>query len=79
MKFRKRPVEIEAVQYTGLTSIQECVTFCPTMESHLGRIVVPTLEGNMSVSVGDWIIRGVAGEFYPCKHNIFLKTYEQVS
>lgn len=42
------------------------------------HIIIPTKEGDMRADVGDWIIRGVAGEFYPCKHSIFLQTYDPV-
>lgn len=47
----------------------------PAVPEH---IFIPTLEGTMAADVGDWIIRGVAGEFYPCKSDIFEKTYEEV-
>lgn len=42
-------------------------------------VVIPTLEGDMEANVGDWIIKGINGEFYPCKPDIFEKTYEEVS
>ncbi|MGH8272465.1 MAG: hypothetical protein ACRESG_09090 [Gammaproteobacteria bacterium] len=77
-KYRKRPVEIEAVQFTPFT-IGECEEF---VGGDMGRTpdgyVIATLEGAMHVSVGDWIIRGVKGEFYPCKPDIFAATYEAV-
>ena len=78
IRFRKRPVEISAVQYTGTSSFSECKAFCPTLDTTHGSVYIPTLEGAMTVSDGDWIIQGVAGEFYPCKPDIFLKTYERV-
>ena len=79
MKFRKKPVVIDAIQFTG--NAGECINFCPIAidpESTKALLVIPTLEGNMTVSLGDWIIKGVNGEFYPCKPDIFEKTYEKV-
>lgn len=76
MKFRKKPVIIEAVQLTAET-VDEVIAFCPALKSHpAAGIVIETLEGNMIASTGDWIIKGVKGEFYPCKPDIFEATYE---
>jgi hypothetical protein len=84
MKYRKKPVVIEAVQWTedvlddaALASLWE---FCP-VAARLGvgpftNLVVKTLEGDMLVSHGDWIIKGIKGEFYPCKPDIFAASYE---
>jgi hypothetical protein len=78
-KFRKKPVVIEAVQFTPL-SIEACEEFVGgDMGNGPEGYVIATLEGAMHVSVGDWIIRGVQGEFYPCKPDIFAETYEPVS
>ena len=77
-KFRKQPVVIEAVQWRG-SNWMAVTEFCPTLRPHLARgdwVVVPTLEGDHVAHMGDWIIRGVAGEFYPCKPGIFAATYE---
>lgn len=76
-KYIKRPVTIEAVQYTG-DNAEEIMSF---VGEHLfiteeGHIIIPTLEGNMVAVPSDYIIKGVAGEFYPCKKDIFHKTYE---
>ncbi len=82
MKYRKKPVVIEAVQFTGLLSIPSIVDFCPTFQqtspedSTVLEFGIPTLEGTMTASVGDWIIKGMKGEFYPCKPDIFEATYE---
>jgi hypothetical protein len=79
-KFRKKPVVIEAMQYTGLNGF-DCVKFGGngsiggTSEQD-GGLTIDTLEGKMHVSKWDWIIRGVKGEFYPCKPDIFEATYE---
>lgn len=80
-KFRKKPVVIEATQYDGsFKSFLEIKEFCN--EYIFGEpgiaIVIRTLEGDMTANIGDWIIKGISGEFYPCKHEIFLATYEQV-
>lgn len=77
MKFRKKPVVIEAIQFIdNFTEIKE---FCG--DNVVGRgddcIVIQTLEGDMCANKMDWIIKGVNGEFYPCKPDIFEKTYEK--
>jgi hypothetical protein len=80
MKFHKRPVVIEAVQWTG-ENHEECWHFCPPLlnERYVdGRLTISTLEGKMVALPGDWIIRGVKGEFYPCRPDIFAATYEPV-
>ena len=82
MKYRKKPVVIEAMQWDGLPDTAvEIFEWCPTAEMRSDdrdTIVIPTLEGRMKASVGDWIIQGVKGEFYPCKPDIFEATYEAV-
>ena len=96
MKFRKKPVIIDAIQFTGKESLDEVIEFinlekiCGKREANIIKsiidyyfekdkaIVIPTLEGNMIASIGDWIIRGVQGEYYPCKPDIFKATYEAV-
>lgn len=77
-KYRKKPVVIEAIQ-VGPMSIDACVEFCQgKMKSHpLAGCVIETLEGNMTVNIGDYIIKGVKGEFYPCRNDIFLATYDE--
>lgn len=84
MKFRKKPVVIEAWQLTPETYGELVVMVGgrswsrPPMRAVTG-IIVPTLEGEHQASFGDWIIKGVKGEFYPCKPDIFDATYEPVS
>lgn len=78
-KFRKKPVVVDAVQYPcAHPALQRCN--CASLEgvgcSSCGREFIHTLEGQMNVSPGDWIITGVSGEHYPCKPGIFEKTYE---
>ena len=88
MKFRKKPVVIEAMQVTeaNKTDVAEwClkawVLGQSATEYVTGRplMAIDTLEGRMYASDGDWIIKGVAGEFYPCKPDIFEQTYESAS
>jgi len=79
MKFRKKPVIIEAKLLEFRTDIQEEICkWCNGVKASDGGIIIKTLEGNMRANSGDWIIKGVNGEFYPCKQDIFEKTYEQV-
>ncbi len=80
MKFRKKPVVIEAVQWKPGTKegVAEMLRFVPLPSLIGDDLAIKTLEGTMVASPGDWIIRGVAGEFYPCKPDIFEETYEQV-
>lgn len=79
MKFRKRPVVVEAVRWDG-TNLREVHEFsggAAGFDAAGGSVLrVITLEGAMVASVGDWIIRGIRGEFYPCKPDIFEATYE---
>jgi hypothetical protein len=74
--FRKKPVVIEAQQYTahGDLPFEDLDVLDYDEDRHCQTIT--TLEGVMTVSDGDWIIQGVNGEFYPCKPDIFEKTYE---
>ena len=77
-KFRKKPVVIEAVRFDSTADVHEFCGDCarePVGEDYMEII---TLEGIMRASVGDWIIKGVNGEFYPCKPDIFAKIYEPV-
>lgn len=78
MKFRKKPVVIEAVQWTG-DNLSEIQQFYKPDSILIGdAIFIKTLEGNMLAGKFDWIIKGVKGEFYPCKPDIFEATYEPV-
>ena len=78
MKYRKKPVVIEAIQYNG-ENIDEIYEFTgDVLEETVTEIGIRTLEGFMKMTPGDWIIKGVNGEFYPCKPDIFEKTYEAV-
>jgi hypothetical protein len=81
MKFRKKPVVIEAIQYTGKNANKILRFMFPDIEPDARASIdtIKTLEGDMHVSKGDWIIQGVKGEFYPCKPDIFEQTYEVVN
>lgn len=90
--YRKRPVVIQAIQWTG-SNFEEISQFmgctsedyfntespCRFYMSHgTNELVIKTLEGDHTAKPTDYIIRGVQGEFYPCRENIFLATYETV-
>lgn len=80
MKYKKKPVVVEAIQYDGTDdSYNEGLCFTNgdlLWHKELKCPIIETLEGNMTVNIGDYIIKGVQGEFYPCKPDIFEKTYE---
>jgi hypothetical protein len=93
-KFRKKPVVIEAVKWDG-QSIDPMMEFLrsgapwPATDGYIhggigftppsGELTIPTLEGTHTARPGDWIIKGIKGEFYPCKPDIFEATYEPVA
>lgn len=87
MKYRKKPVIIEAIQFEDnsdrIIEIHEFMGQETTRVNYEDKdnpyIKIETLEGTMKASVGDYIIKGVNGEFYPCKPDIFEKTYEEVT
>jgi hypothetical protein len=85
MLYRKKPVEVAAIQYNGFNADEidafvgqklrrSIIDTAPPVI----RLVIPTLEGDHIASPGDWIIKGVKGEFYPCKPDIFELTYDPV-
>jgi hypothetical protein len=81
MKFRKKPVVIEAECYDGTNeSVERIMNMGGTREirNRPEGLYIVTLEGTMKANIGDWIIRGVKGELYPCKPDIFDVTYEPV-
>ena len=81
MKVRKRPVVVDAIRWDGREeTIDAIVEMAPDESvSLIGKALsIKTLEGTMTASLGDWVIRGVNGELYPCKPDIFEKTYEIV-
>lgn len=87
MRYRKKPVEIEAIQFLDNHSVGEILRWSstPAIRANIDpatgiatALLVETLEGTMIASPGDFIIKGVDGEFYPCKPHIFHQTYEAV-
>ena len=78
-QYRKKPVVIEAVQLTA-DNTDALVEFCgDKLKWHpLTGAVIETLEGNMLASKGDYIIKGIKGEIYPCKPDIFEMTYDKL-
>lgn len=78
-RYRKRPVEIDAVLYDGTyDSLEKATDFCGScLYVDDDTPFIHTLEGEHVVSKGDYIIRGVEGEFYPCKPTVFIETYER--
>lgn len=81
--FVKKPVEVQAVQWTGENYDEICKFIGHHPKLIYGSfgpyIIIETLEGDHHALVSDWIIRGVKGEFYPCKPDIFEQTYEEVN
>lgn len=90
IQYRKKPVVIEAIEWTG-SNFDQCMRFMGDNGGHKlayedaeeaakksGSLFIRTLEGVMTAKKGDFIIKGVNGEFYPCKPDIFAKTYEEV-
>lgn len=80
-KFRKKPVVIEAMLFTDETKNQvfnwvTCTHYPSWNANGDPTMTISTLEGDMIASLGDWIIKGISGEFYPCKPDIFAATYE---
>jgi hypothetical protein len=86
-KYRKRPVVIDAIRFTASgrgvirrtnrEAVEEFVGKTLLVSAdHMGCLGIETMEGTMWASHGDWIIKGVQGEFYPCKPDIFEATYE---
>lgn len=87
-RYRKRPVEVDAIQWTGENIVDVMGFMHPQQPVHVNNLShmrftnaddlvgIETLEGLMVANKGDWIIRGVQGEFYPCKPDIFAATYE---
>ena len=84
MKFQKKPLIIDAIQWTGSNYEEICkfvgeeLTYRDLVGCEINQLEIDTREGTMVAKVNDWIIRGVFGEFYPCKPHIFEETYDRV-
>lgn len=77
-QYIKKPITIEVVQYTG-DNLGEVEKFTDLQANIVcGQLIISTLEGPRIANVGDYIIKGIKGEFYPCKPDIFEQTYEEV-
>lgn len=82
-KYRKKPVVIEAIKLT-VDNIQDAMIWCgetalyAELHKKSKSLYIHTLEGAMQANIGDWVIKGIKGEFYPCKNDIFEMTYELV-
>jgi hypothetical protein len=87
-KFKKKPVVVEAVQFLPYRKSYDEIAHLAVngmrevqileRDGALPQLFIDTLEGQMEAKLGDWIIKGVSGELYPCKPDIFMATYEQV-
>ena len=88
--YRKKPVVIEAMEYDGTNhkavrswmgadALDVTVSKDAVTSGGTGEIYIQTLEGLMRASIGDFIIKGVKGEFYPCRSDIFWLTYDKIS
>lgn len=78
MKYRKKPVVVDVVRYNGKNKVEIQLFMNMYLDETSKGLKIPTIEGDVFASVGDYIIKGVEGEFYPCKPDIFEKTYEMV-
>lgn len=86
MKFRKKPVVIEAIQWDGESATYQAIQAMESVDSDEqvafclddATLEISTLEGVMTAQLNDWIIKGVKGELYPCKPDIFATTYDPV-
>ena len=80
LMYRKKPVVIEAIKLSN-DNVDEVLRFCSNSYiSGMGNnLIIKTLEGSMVANFGDYIIKGIKGEFYPCKPDIFESTYEKIN
>lgn len=86
MKYRKKPIVIEAVKWNGnnvdeiadFIGLNSCITCGDPENEDESYFIISTLEGEMKAAINDYVIKGIKGEFYPCKPDIFEATYELV-
>jgi len=86
MKFVKKPVIVDAIKFIGkqdpilefVKNSDGIIGFEVDSEGNNIAVIISTLEGEMKANIDDWIIKGIAGEIYPCRPNIFSKTYEPI-
>jgi hypothetical protein len=83
-KYVKKPVVIEAIKFIGSNHretskfVNAPISYGIGTDNTVSELIITTLEGNMTANIGDYIIKGVKGEFYPCKPDIFEMTYHEV-
>jgi hypothetical protein len=82
-KYRKKPIVVEAIKWEGnydevCNFVGKCLLSNKNGTGNHQELIIPTLEGDHTALMGDYIIKGVHGEFYPIKEEIFQKTYEKV-
>jgi len=82
-QYRKKPVVIDAMQFTDemkdrVFNFVTCNCYPDFTDDGKPALRIQTLEGDMTANIGDWVIKGVKGEFYPCKPDVFEMTYEEI-
>lgn len=77
-KYKKKPMVIEAIRFTTVDALKKAFPDIFVYKKYKKKVVIQTLEGEMVISFGDYIIKGIKGEYYPCKPDIFEDTYERV-
>lgn len=80
--YRKKPVVVEAIQFDGTNAVQIAEMFgwdCTGADEPAEALVIETLNGEVTAEIGEWIVKGVAGEPYLCRNDIFQATYESVA
>lgn len=81
LKAKKKPVEVEVIQYKDIDSLTEILLWCRSKAKYRRikqQLFIETLEGTLEAKLGDYIIKGVKGEFYPVEKSIFEETYDIV-
>lgn len=77
-KYKKKPMVIEAIRFTTVDALKKAFPDIFVYKKYKKKVVIQTLEGEMVISFGDYIIKGIKGEYYPCKPDIFEETYDRV-
>ena len=80
MQYIKKPIPVEAIQWTGdnFQEVREFMNDAHVVITMYDDLIIPTLEGDMKAPKDSWIIRGAMGEYYPCRREVFEETYEPV-
>ena len=76
-KYRKKPVVIEAIRFTTVEALKKAFPDIFVYKKYKKKVVIQTLEGEIVISKGDYIIKGIKGEYYPCKPDVFEESYER--